>query len=47
MSVIVKRRDLKDSDYFVFCKGADSAMLQIIEKNEKFLKNVSSKFYFN
>lgn len=43
MSVIVKRRDLKNSDYFVFCKGADTAMLKIIERNDELLKNISSK----
>lgn len=43
MSVIVKRKDLENSDYYVFCKGADSAMLGIIEKNEELQKNISGK----
>ena len=44
MSVIVKRRDVPNSDYFVFCKVADSAMLNIIEKNDQLLKNISCNF---
>lgn len=43
MSVIVKRKDLNDSEYYVFCKGADTAMLKIIEKNDEMLKKISSK----
>jgi len=43
MSVIVKRIDIKNSEYFVFCKGADTAMLKIIERNDELLKNISSK----
>ena len=44
MSVIVKRRDVENSDYFVFCKGADTAMMKIIEKNDEMLKNISCNF---
>lgn len=45
MSVIVKRRDVPNSDYFVFCKGADTAMLKIIEKDDQLLKNISRNFF--
>jgi phospholipid-translocating ATPase len=43
MSVIVKRRDIENSDYIVFCKGADTAMLNVIEKDVDLKKNISGK----
>ncbi len=45
MSVIVKRKDLKNSEYYVFCKGADSTMLKIIEKDDELIKNISCKYF--
>lgn len=45
MSVIVKRRDIENSEIFVFCKGADTAMLNIIEKDNELRKNIASKFF--
>jgi len=44
MSVIVKRRDIENSKCYVFCKGADSAMLKIIEKNDEMISKISSIF---
>ena len=41
MSVIVKRRDIENSEYYVFCKGADTAMLDIIEKENELKKKIS------
>jgi magnesium-transporting ATPase (P-type) len=46
MSVIVKRRDIENSDYYVFCKGADSAIINIIEKDNDLIKKISGKYYF-
>jgi magnesium-transporting ATPase (P-type) len=46
MSVIVKRRDLENAEYYVFCKGADSAMLNIIEKDFDLIKSISGIYYF-
>ena len=45
MSVIVKRRDIENSEYFVFCKGADTAMLNIIEKDNELKKKINGKNY--
>lgn len=42
MSVIVKRRDIENSEFIVFCKGADSAMLNIIEDDNELKKNIGS-----
>lgn len=47
MSVIVKRRDVENSEYFVFCKGADSAMLNIIEEDEDLQSKISGIFFSN
>lgn len=41
MSVIVKRKDIPNSEYYLFCKGADSMMIKLIEKNEELLGNIS------
>jgi magnesium-transporting ATPase (P-type) len=47
MSVIVKRRDIENSEYYVFCKGADIAILDIIEKDNELKKKISGiDFYF-
>jgi magnesium-transporting ATPase (P-type) len=46
MSVIVKRKDIENSEYFVFCKGADSAMVNIIEKDIELKKNISSNIIY-
>ena len=43
MSVIVRRRDIENSEYFVFCKGADTAMLNVIEKDSELKKKISGK----
>jgi phospholipid-translocating ATPase len=46
MSVIVRRRDIENSEYFVFCKGADTAMINIIEQDKELTKKISGiKFY--
>lgn len=43
MSVIVRRKDLENSEYYVFCKGADYAMLNIIDADLDTKKKISSK----
>ena len=41
MSVIVKRKDIENSEIYVFCKGADSAMMDIIQNDIGLKKNIS------
>lgn len=41
MSVIVRRKDIQNSNYFVFCKGADSAMMNIMEIDNQLKNKIS------
>ena len=46
MSVIVKRKDIENSCYFVFCKGADTAILNIIDNDSDSKNIIASNFIF-
>lgn len=47
MSVIIRRNDLENSEYFILCKGADSTMMNRIEQDPNAKKNICSNFKKN